>query len=1172
LQVEYRNQPLGIDVKAPRFSWQMARAEGVRGQLQQAYQVTVTDEHGVQVWDSGRIEDSRSLHVTYQGEPLKPSTRYQWQVNVWDNAGMSQQASDWFETGLLDTSMAAWEDAEWIGVSANDVAFNAHYLPLFDLEAQVKIEAGSSSAAIVLAANDPRMMDKYKNVYQVQNAPNQSYFKVALDIAALAKGGRAVLNFYRAGYTPDDNPAVPMASYAIDPSVINQDNAHQWHQLLIHNEYGVLTVQLNGRGDVFEPARELSGFEKMMPPMVMGPKVQLNPLGHNHDYITYGMLGEIGFAVPAGQQALFKDLVVRNMHAPRNALFSEKALDKSASLFAKSDEALSIVNGAYRVIGGELGAFVVADPSKNSAPMLRHAFQLADKTIAKARLYSTARGIYELRLNGQRIGDSYFNPGLTQYNKTHQYQSYDVTALVKSGANALAVMMSEGWWSGQLSYGNTWHAFGDRQAFLSKLEVTYQDGHREIFVSQPEQWTYSVDGPIRYSSLNMGEIYDARLENDIAGWDSAGFDDSAWQPAVTVDLASTQSRNVRPNMSMTPQTWDFSGQQLIGQIDEPARIFKTLVAQTVAEVRPGVFVYDLGQNIVGVPKLHFPQGKAGNKVTLRFAEMLYPDLPESGPNVGMIVTENYRAALSQDVYTMRDGEQSYQPYFTSHGFRYIEVTGIEKALPLAAVQGLAMSSIQALNADFTSSNDKVNKLWQNLTWSAIDNFLSVPTDCPQRNERMGWSGDINVFARTATYLTDASPFLNRHLLGMRDSQPDSGRFTDIAPLGGGFGGILWGSAGITVAWENYQQYGDIATLAEHYPAMLRYMAYLETVIDKDNGILMDAQLGDWLGPQNGQLGSIYLATAYHVFTLQIMQNAATVLGNIDDANHFAERYRQRRDYFNQTFINEGVPQGIVGSGPMFNAMLPPFRTQPAATQTAYAVALALDAIDEKIRPTMAANLAQVVAQTNIDDSGVARQPYSLMTGFIGTAWISKALSDGGYDAEAYRLLTNENYPSWLYSINQGATTIWERLNGYTVENGFGGNNSMNSFNHYSFGAVGQWMMAYAAGIQRAEPGFHHFVLQPSIDTSGSIDWVKGHYDSPYGRIESQWRLNNGELEYHAIVPANTTAQLVLPMGTKVEESGKPLAEGNGISAIRQHEGQLMMRLGSGEYAFKIVGR
>jgi alpha-L-rhamnosidase len=774
-------------------------------------------------------------------------------------------------------------------------------------------------------------------------------------------------------------------------------------------------------------------------------------------------------------------------------------------------------------------------------------------------------------LNGKRVGDSYFNPGLTQYNKTHQYQTYDVTNLLNQGANALGAMVSEGWWSGQLSYGNTWHAFGDRQALLSKLVVTYHDGSRDVFVSSPEHWAYSVAGPVRYSSLNMGEIYDARLEAAIDGWDKAGFDDGLWQPVEVVPLEDTQSFAVRPNMSFTSQSWDFSEQALVGQIDEPARIFKTLQAQSVSEVRPGVFVYDLGQNIVGVPKIHLPDGIAGKPVTLRFAEMLYPDLPESGPNVGMIVTENYRAALSQDIYIMRQGEQTYQPYFTSHGFRYIEITGIEKPLPISAVQGLAMSSIQQLNAEFQTSNPKVNKLWQNLTWSAIDNFLSVPTDCPQRNERMGWSGDINVFSRTATYLTDAAPFLSRHLLGMRDIQPDNGRFTDIAPLGGGFGGVLWGSAGITVAWENYQQYGDVATLREHYPAMVRYMDYLDSVIDPENGILMDAQLGDWLGPQNGQLGSIYLASAYHVFTLKIMQNVATVLDRPNDAQKYAEQHQQRRDYFNSTFIKDGQPQGIVGSGPMFNAMVPPFKTQTAATQTAYAVPLALDVFADEQRSVMAAGLAKVLSQSNVDDGGIERPPYSLMTGFIGTAWISKALSDAGYDDDAYRLLTNETYPSWLYSVNQGATTIWERLNGYTVENGFGGNNSMNSFNHYSFGAVGQWMMANAAGIQRAEPGFHHFVLQPSIDRSGSIEWVKGHYDSPYGRIESAWKLVDGVLNYQATVPANTTAQLVLPRGAEVKEGGKSLVEGNGISDIVVRDGKLMLRLGSGSYDFTASG-
>jgi alpha-L-rhamnosidase len=606
---------------------------------------------------------------------------------------------------------------------------------------------------------------------------------------------------------------------------------------------------------------------------------------------------------------------------------------------------------------------------------------------------------------------------------------------------------------------------------------------------------------------------------------------------------------------------------LAGQIGNNPGIFETLTARSVNEVRNGVYVYDMGQNFVGVPKIIFADGKAGQKIMIRVSEMLYPDLDESGDNVGMIMTENYRAALSQDIYIIKDGYQVFQPLFTSHGYQYIEITGIEEPLPLEAVQGLAISSVEEITANYVTSNDKVNRLWSNIVWSNIDNFLSIPTDCPQRNERMGWSGDLSVFSRTATYVSNSDPFLTRHMLAMRDVQTDAGKFTDVAPIGGGFGGILWGSAGITVPWEVYQQYNDMRLLQDHYEAMADYIDYLATTISEETGLSSDSQLGDWLGPQNNQLGSAFLATAYHVYDLWIMANVAKILGKHTDADKYWQMYKERKNFFNATFVNKDHKNlGLVGGGFFSNASA---ELKIADTQTSYAVGLALGAFSDENIPHMAKNLAETVKRTNLDDGGISRPEYSLMTGFIGTAWISKALSDQGHNDLAYRLLQNNKYPSWLYPVDQGATTIWERLNGYTVENGFGGNNSMNSFNHYSFGAVGQWMIAYSLGIQRDKPGFKHFILQPQPDPDGKMTWAEGYYDSMYGRISSSWNNSNGVLTYKATVPANTTATLYIPAVSEksITEGGKPASEAEGIRFIKYEDGRAVYEITSGSYEF-----
>ncbi|MEJ2006367.1 MAG: alpha-L-rhamnosidase C-terminal domain-containing protein, partial [Cyclobacteriaceae bacterium] len=376
--------------------------------------------------------------------------------------------------------------------------------------------------------------------------------------------------------------------------------------------------------------------------------------------------------------------------------------------------------------------------------------------------------------------------------------------------------------------------------------------------------------------------------------------------------------------------------------------------------------------------------------------------------------------------------------------------------------------------------------------------------------------------------SNSDQFLRRHMIAMRDVQHEGGKFTDIAPIGGGFGGILWGSAGITVPWEVYLQYNDLSLLREHYDAMAAYINHLGNTIDPETGLSSDVQLGDWLGPQNMQLGPQYLATAYHIYDLDIMQKVAGLLGREEDSIRFKKMYDERKAFFNETFINEeGKTVGLIGGGGFGSAPGEP-RFEIADTQTSYAVGLALGAFDEEIVPQMAENLVESVRRENRDDEGKMRPEYSLMTGFIGTAWISKALSDFGYNEAAYSLLQNDQYPSWLYSIDQGATTIWERLNGYTEENGFGGNNSMNSFNHYSFGAVGQWMMAYSLGIQRGKPGFQEFILQPTPDPTGQMTWAEGFYESMYGRIDSRWEITDNELIYTALVPPNTSATLYLP--------------------------------------------
>lgn len=1188
LQVEYRNTPLGIDVAQPRFSWQMATTAGERGYAQSAYQIQVNDARGSAVWDSGRVDSAASLGVVYAGRPLQPATRYAWTVSVWDHKGARLAAAgSWFETGLMDPSpdAAAWGGARWIGGGDSDLVLYSPYQAIFDLSYALTIAPGSTRAAFVYGANDSRLMDKHKNIHQLQNAPDQSYIKLELDISGVdgTPAGKARLHVYRAGYAPADTPAKPLRTFDVGADIITAANKHAEHVIDVRSAFGQITILIDGKsslsaGGAAPPAPPAGGFGGRAAPNGLN----LNPMGAGGNYLPFGLLCQIGFSVEPGQSAAFRAVTVKNSRAPANVLFSEALAGSTyRGIYAdavRPDFGLSVRDGRYVVAGGAKGLFLVRDPSRNSSPMLRTTFQTGAKAVERARIYVTARGVYELFLNGKRVGEDYYNPGLTQYNVTHLYQTYDVTPLIKPGANAFGAMLGEGWWSGLLSFGTIWNHFGDRQSLLARLVITYKDGTSESVVTNDRSWKFNASGPLVYSSLDFGEVYDSAREPAVEGWSTAAYDDSKWKSAVVVPLAGTVFSGAEAGRGGAPGApFTFDKLKLTGQIGDNAGVFRTLAARSVKEVRPGVFVYDLGQNIVGVPRITIASGRAGGRITLRFAEMLYPELKESGNNAGMIMTENYRAALSQDIYTMKAGRQVFQPRFTSHGFQYIEITGIDRALPLAAVQGVAISSVRELSADYKTSNEKVNRLWSNLVWSNVDNFLTIPTDCPQRNERMGWSGDINVFARTAAYVSNADQFFERHMQAMRDVQTPAGRFTDVAPVGGGFGGVLWGSAGIVVPWEAYLQYRDRGLLETHYPAMKAYVDYLETTIDPKTGLSSDAQLGDWLGPQNNMLGSAFLATAYHAFDLGIMAQAAELLGRGADAAKYKALYESRKAFFNSTFVNAdkktlglvGGRGGFGGGAPRGGPPPPPPAFKVADTQTSYAVGLGMGLFNAENLPYMVKNLAEAVARENKDDEGVLRPKNSLMTGFIGTAWISKALSDHGLTDVAYRLLQNNQYPSWLYAIDQGATTIWERLNGYTVENGFGGNNSMNSFNHYSFGAVGQWMMAHSLGIQRDEPGFQRFLLQPEPDPTGAMTSAGGHYDSMYGRIGSAWKTAGRELTYRATVPANTTATLYLPASApaEVKEGGKAASAAAGVKFLRQDGARAVYQLKSGSYVF-----
>lgn len=1131
LQVEYTETPLGIDVEYPRFSWQMEAASRVRGMSQKAYQITVADESGIQVWNTKKTVSDVSLNITYAGSPLKAATRYLWTLRVWDNKGKTASASSWFETGLMsrDDADQAWNGAKWIGGSDNDQPLYSHYLTVYRLDFTLQLDRQSHStrAGFIYGANDERMMDKFKNLYHLQNAKDKSYVLIELDISPLALGKEAQINIYRVGYHPDDRKDKPWKTLPVPGLLINEKNKYEKHRIILTSDLGYTRLYVNSTQN------QVAEFN-------------LNPLGRGGDFIAFPVVGDIGCSLPEGQSAVFSDVAIRHFRSPSHVICSVDMPADSCS-------------------------FRIFNPSRNSMPMLRTKFVSEKAAVRKARLYVTSRGIYEIYLNGHRVGNDYFNPGLTQYNKMHLYQTFDVTEKIRSGENAMGALLAEGWWSGACTFmGEFWNYFGDRQSLLAKLVITYADGTEQVVVTDPDRWQYFNEGPIRYGSLFQGEVYDARKEKQVEDWTVPGYDTTAWKPAQEIDLKSCMTTAHSNGWATADDYTDF---RLTGQFGQTVKAIKELTAVSVKEVQPGVFVYDMGQNMAGVPRVYLSGMKPGTKISLRFAEVEYPDLSEYAENVGMIMLENIRAAMAQDIYIAKGGDEVISPRFTYHGYRYLEITGIDKQLSPESVKGIVLSSINELTAGYETSNEKVNRLWQNILWSSYANFISIPTDCPQRNERLGWNGDISVFSRTATYLSSLPQFLRRHLAAMRHTQREDGRFPDIAPLGGGFGGMLWGSAGITVAWEAYQQYDDKVLLTEHYESMKQYIHYiLEKCIDASTGVLVQEKvwgnLGDWLGLEDNKNDKTLLWESYFIYDLDLMEKIATILNKDEDAGWFRKLAADRREFFSRTYIHpengKTIASGVAGQK----------EGKWVDIQTSYVLPLAFNLVDSGMKNKLADHLIQSVVRKNVTDTGRECPPYSLMTGFIGTAWINPVLSECGHGEVAYRLLQQTSYPSWIYPVEQGATTIWERLNSYTHLDGFGGNNRMNSFNHYSFGAVGSWMCNYSLGIQRDEdhPGFKHFVLKPEVDTTGGMTDAKGFYHSMYGRIESSWSVEKDSVVYRFMIPANTTARVYIPAASmdSILEGGKALKKSKGIEYIGTEGGKVLLKLPSGNYHFKVL--
>jgi len=706
-------------------------------------------------------------------------------------------------------------------------------------------------------------------------------------------------------------------------------------------------------------------------------------------------------------------------------------------------------------------------------PLLRREFVIHEG-VTRARLYVTSLGVYEVQLNGMVVGDHVLAPGWTSYHNRLRYQTFDVTNLLRKGLNAICAILGDGWYRGRFGFdGGRRNIYGDRLALLVQLEIDYTDG-TTVRICTDETWR-AATGPMLASDLYDGETYDARLERP--GWSGGGYDDSDWCSVRRVD-------------------WDLA--TLVAPSGPPVRRIELVAPIAISTSPSGHAIVDFGQNLVGRLRL-VVRGEAGQTITLRHAEVL---------ENGELCTRPLRTAQATDRYTLRgEGLETWEPRFTFHGFRYAQVDGWPGTLRAEDLLAVVCHSDMERTGWFECSDPKVNQLHENAVWSMRGNFLDVPTDCPQRDERLGWTGDILAFAPTACFLYDCAGFLTSWLADLAAEQTDEGVVPFVIP------NILpmrplpaaaWGDAAVFVPWVLYQRYGDAGILAAQYESMCAWVNLLTHIAGEKRLWNKGFQFGDWLDPSApsdkpgaGPTNPYVVATAYYAHSAELLGQIAQVLGRAEDAAHYLRLAEEVRSAFDAEYV---TPAGRVLSD----------------SATAYTLALQFGLLlDAAQRRRAGVRLAALIRNSG----------YHISTGYVGTPLICDALCSAGEYDTAFHLLKQQGCPSWLYPVTMGATTIWERWDSL-LPDGSVNPNQMTSFNHYALGAIADWLHRTVAGLAPAAPGYNRIAIQPH--PGGGLTYAHARHITPYGLAESRWVIEGEQIEVVVVVPPNTTASVTLP--------------------------------------------
>lgn len=1188
LRVQNKVNPLVIEDTHPLFSWQML--SDVIGQEQTAYQIIVVRESdNSTVWNSGKVISGISNNINYLGVALQPETGYSWEVTVWDANNKAHTEGSRFETGLMNPTIAAWEGAQFIG--SKKVSLDAASHNYFEIYTKFQLQKGNH-VSLVFGANDFRLKDAFQNP---ENLSGENYVRVELDLSGVGSTQGAVLNIYRAGYAKTDcvdKSFISISAANFPQTNLNEifttENKFAEHSLSIYVETSNVYFVIDDKDVVTIPAQYhvfSSGFAVGSSNLKVrnATRFQIGPWGNTHDYNTLPNLCSVGFAAMPGCDVTYTDYQIKNCgHSVNNIAFGEYhySMLKDIPNINISGNKIAVSNPASDITIG------YADPTHGALTMLRSTFNLTGK-IKKVKLYATAMGAYNIYINGNPVGKDWFSPGDSQFREVLGYHAYDVTNLMNNGENCIAAQLNPAWHTGYMTFTTSnFNFYGDHEALLTKMVIIYEDGSKQVIVSDPDNWKVYKDGPIRHGSFFNGERYDANKEAAITGWNTVGYEDDQWGKAEVIAFRDWMHPEIR------------------ARYDEPVRVRETLTAVKQMPVHSKdrhTYIYDMGVNMVGVPSVTIPKGwlQAGDTVILRYSEQLYPGLEgeddayyvekygHKGRNIaGRPLYETLRAALSTDFYVAQNHDEVViQPTTTYHGYQYIQITlpGHKGALPVENVKGLVLSSDEISTGAYTAMTNDGNKtaklanqLFKNIQRSQLGNFFTIPTDCPQRNERMGWTGDAQAYARTASYNSDVLNFFRQWTVSLR---ADQGIGSAVAAPGGigstvptynqtdatDFAdGTTWAAAICMVPWQLYSQYGNTQIIEENIESMMNWLNGMDFYDFNETYPHLSGKttgLADWLAMDRTTPPEL-VNNAIYIYMMEVTAVMADVIGRKDYAEILRNRHDLAKAEWNKAYIDPATGKTKNIDGTIIHS------------QSSYATPLNFNCFDKENLLKAKEYLAELAANPSSSGDGALQFPaYTITTGFSGTPNILPALSRSGYKEEAFRMFSCTDFTSWLYPVTKGATSIWERWNGYEVAFGEKNENNMNSFNHFALGAVGQWMYEYQLGITNGniqeQYGYKHFVLQPSAGFNYLS--LSGSYNSNYGLISSSWIADgNGNITgYKATVPANTTATLYLPVSDSIME----FEEGNGIKFVRRTSHHSLpvaeYRLASGQFEFEI---